>query len=280
MRLLFKILIALVVVIVLVIFGAWLGLQVKPARLPNVSAGDAPKTVPLSDDLPLPVRRFAQTVYGESVPLVESVIVQGHGDLAPFGLPVPSRFRFYFDTTRSSYYHDIEMTWYTLSVMHVHERLLDGRTMMDLGPIGYYENIPQNNEAATQGYWAEMMAWMPSVLLTSPDLRWESVDENTVRLYLPNLESPETAFTLRFDPATGLLSELETRRFKGESDETRSRWRNRILEWARIDGWYVPVRSETQWEDSTPWAMWEVDQVAANAEVAPRFAQFGGDVTP
>jgi hypothetical protein len=37
------------------------------------------------------------------------------------------------------------------------------------------------------------------------------------------------------------------------------------------------VRSQTQWNQDTPWATWEVEQVALNVDVSARLGQFGGE---
>ena len=118
---------------------------------------------------------------------------------------------------------------------------------------------------------------MPSIVLTDTRLRWEAVDATTARLHLPGLDDEE-AFTVRFDANTGLMTEIETLRYQDESRPERWRWFNRILEWGVVDGLRVPVRSQTQWNNDTPWATWEVEQVALNADVSARLAQFGGDI--
>ncbi len=272
----------LLLVIVALIFGllavGWLGLQVRAPRFPAVPSGPAPRTVPLPADLPAPVQRFARALFGDQLPEVKSAMILGRARLAPTGLPMPTRFRFYYDAARSSHYHDIQVTWFGLTFLRIHERNLEGHATLDLAMLGRIEDAPRTNRAAIQGYWAEALAWLPAIPLTDPRVRWEAVDATTARLHLPGLEDEE-AFTVRFDPDTGLLSEIETMRYQDESRPERWRWRNRVLTWGVVDGLRVPVRSQTQWNDNTPWATWEVEQVVLNVDVAARLAQFGGDVS-
>jgi hypothetical protein len=221
------------------------------------------------------VQRYIQAVYPDGIPDVQSALIQGHGRLAPTGIFMPARFRFYYDAR--GYYHDIEMTWFTLPFMRVHERMRDGHSKFDLGVIGESEDEPKTNRAGTQGYYAELLAWVPAMLIQDERVRWEAIDETSARLYLPGLDDDE-ALAIHFDPETGLLDWMETRRYREDTDAERRRWRNTILEWARVDGWLLPVRTETQWDDDTPWATWELNNVVLNVDVAIRMAQFGGDV--
>lgn len=274
---LFRILLPSLGAILSLLGFAWLGLKIRAPRLPALPADPAPPMRPLPDGLPAPVARYAAAVYGDALPKVESAVVQGRARLAPTGLPMPCRFRFYYDGPGANYYHDIRVTWWRRTVMRIHERLLDGHSILDLSLIGRVEDDPNTNRAAVQGYWAEVLAWIPALALADSRLRWQAVDDSTARVLLPGLDDVE-AFTLRFDADSGLLQEIETLRYAEAGSDTRRRWRNRVLRWEMLDGVRVPVIAETQWDDEPPWATWQVEQVALNLNVSARLAQFGGDV--
>ncbi len=276
MRMLIRILVIVVSFFVLMLAGGWLGLQVKASSFPVIVSADSPRMIPIPEGLPAPVERFAQAVFGDSLPEVQSAMVQGRAQLAPTGMPMPTRFRFYYDAVRNSHYHDIQVTWFNLTFMRIHERNLEGHVRLDLAIIGQVDDAPHTNRAGIQGYWSEVLAWVPSIALTDSRVRWEAVDETTARLVLPGLDDAE-AFTVRFAADTGLITEIETMRYQSEENAERWRWFNRILEWGVVDGLRVPVRAQTQWRDDTPWATWEVEQVALNVNVSARLAQFGGD---
>jgi hypothetical protein len=203
--------------------------------------------------------------------------VLGRAQLAPTGFPMPTRFRFYYHAVTSSHYHDIQVTWFNLTFMRIHERNQEGHVSLDLSILGQVDDAPKTNRAGIQGYWGEVLAWVPSIVLTDPRVRWEAVDDTTAHLYLPGLDDVE-AFTVRFDGDTALITEVETMRYQSEENTERWRWFNRILEWETVNGLRVPIRSQTQWNDNTPWATWEVEQVVLNVDVSARMAQFGGDV--
>lgn len=252
----------------------WFGLRLKADPFPPLADKPNPERRPIPDDLPDPVRAFAAAIYPDGVPVVESAVVQGRGPLAPAGFPMPTRFRFSYDTVNPAYYHLIEVTWFKQKILTVNERLLDGAAVMDLGPMGRVEDIMQVNQAAIQGYWAEMLAWVPAVVLTDERVQWEAVDDTHARLVIPELDTTE-AFLVTFDAATHRMTEIETMRYAGESDTTRTRWRNRVLEWGTVDGWMVPVAAETQWADQTPWATWYIEDIALNVDVQERLMRFG-----
>lgn len=277
MRMVIRMVVGVAAFLVVLVAGGWLGFQIKASPFPPVSPGPEPSRVPIPSDLPAPVRRFAQAVYGDSLPVIETALITGRAPLAPTGLPMPTRFRFYYDAARSSHYHDIQVTWFNLTFMRIHERNLEGHVRLDLSILGQVDDAPRTNRAGIQGYWGEALAWLPAIPLTDSRVRWEAVDDTTARLYLPGLDDEE-AFTVRFDAATGLMTEIETRRYQAEANPERWRWFNRVLAWGEVDGLRVPVRSQTQWNDNAPWATWEIEQIALNVDVSARLAQFGGDV--
>lgn len=273
---LISIIVIVVPLAVLLLAGGWLGFQIKPRRFPTVPTKTPPHTLSLPVNLPAPVVRFAHTVFGDRLPEANSAMVLGRARLAPTRMPMATRFWFYYDAARSSYYHDIRVTWFNRTFMRIHERNLEGHAILDLSFLGRVEDALRTNRAAVQGYWGEVLAWVPSIVLTDTRVRWESIDATTAQLYLPGLDDAE-AFTVRFDANTGLMTGFETMRYQAESHAERRLWRNHVLEWGVVNGLRVPVRSQTQWNEDTPWATWEVEQVVLNEDVSARLAQFGGD---
>ena len=80
-------------IIVVVLLVGWVGLKIKPRPFsPYAERTPALETVPLPDDLPAPVSRFYQTVYGDEIPLIETVVIKGRAEMSPFGVKLPARF--------------------------------------------------------------------------------------------------------------------------------------------------------------------------------------------
>lgn len=242
----------------LVLVG-WLGLKVK-ARPFAPHPGEAPdlETIPLPDGLPAPVERFYRAIYGEGIPLIESAIISGRAQLRVFGITFPARFRF-THIAGQSYRHRIEATIFGLPIMKVNERYLDGTTRLEL-PFGVVEDEPKVDQAANLGLWTES-AWLPSVWITAPRVRWEPVDDDTALLRVPFGEIEDT-IVVRFDPQTGMLRVLEAMRYKDAADEAKTLWINTALEWRDLDGATIPTVAAIVWfDEGTPWAVFTVEEV-------------------
>jgi len=108
-------------------------------------------------------------------------------------------------------------------IMRIHERFREGHARLDMAIIGQVENSPKVDHASLQGFYAETLAWLPAIALSDGAIRWETVDDHTARAFLPGADDAES-FTLRFDPVTGLLTEVEALRYRDANSPERSRW--------------------------------------------------------
>lgn len=180
----------------------WLGLQIPPAPFtsPNLLAAGA-KLIPLPANLPAPVERYYHTVYGEQIPVIETVVIAGRGRIRPFGVWLPARFVMVHNAGRD-YRHYFEATFFGLPFLRVNEGYLDGQSFFE-SPMGTYYNDPNTNQGANLALWAEG-GWFPGLWLTDPRAKWEAVDECTTLLRVPFENQTET-FTVRFNPETGLV---------------------------------------------------------------------------
>jgi hypothetical protein len=271
---LYRILLVLLVVFALIIALGWLGFRVPSSAFPAPDTSQAAPltTQPIPQDLPVPVERFARAVYGDALPSAQSAMISGHAEVTINGITMPARFRFYYDMGHG-HYHDIQVTWYSTPIMAIHERYLDGQAIIDIPIIGRTENRPHTNAASNQGFWAELIAWMPALAISDPRVRWEAIDDNSARMIVPNAAAEE-AFTLTFDPTTGYLDTLTAQRYQDESNERRH-WEPRALEWRLVNGTPTMARSSIRWDEDAPWVIWEIDHIAFNVDVTTRLAHFG-----
>jgi hypothetical protein len=252
----------------------WLGTRIKPPRFksPNWRSRDLGSTH-LPADLPVPVARYARAVFGDTVPLVESAVLIGRAELTFNGITFKGRFKFYH-RAGLAYYHSIELTWFGLPVIKVHERYMDGQAILNI-PGARIENDEKTNLSANPGLWAESI-WLPSIWFTDDRVQWIAVDDTTAKLIVPDA-ADEEQFTLTFDPGTGLLKEMKTLRYQESDDPARHRWTNTAIEWGEKNGIRIPVLASTRWDDDKPWAVWFIDDVVYNVDVSGRFATFGGE---
>jgi hypothetical protein len=243
----------------------WVGLQVPPAAFPLFPEGAGITAfVPLPADLPEPVERFYQAVYGDRIPVIESAVISGRAQLRVAGITFPSRFRF---THRAGqdYSHDIVSTIFGLPLLHVHESYIDGWSRLEL-PFGVTEGEPKVEQAANLGLWAESI-WLPGIFLTDKRVHWTAVDAETALLTVPYGEHEET-FVVRFDPETGLIRLLEAMRYREATSEQKTLWINEILAWGKIGGALLPSEATVTWlDEGTPWATFRVEEIVTNADV-------------
>jgi hypothetical protein len=255
---------------------AWSGTRVRPPPFesPTWHSRDA-GSMELAADLPAPVARYATTVFGGSIPVVESALILGRADLTLNGIAVKGRFTFYHQAG-SAYRHEIQLTWFGLPLVTVVEQFKDGQAVMSL-PGTRIENDEKTNRAANQGLWAEAL-WLPSIWFTDRRVEWVAIDDAAARLVIPDA-ADEEQLTTTFDADTGLIQDLTTLRYGQSDDPARRRWTNTAIEWGAMNGIRIPVVISTRWGDDKPWARWSVDDVIYNLDVSRRFATFGkGDV--
>lgn len=255
----------LVGAICLAVPAAWLGLRVQPAPLPAPALAAAPTGVAaLPEDLPAPVERFYRSLYGEALPVIDTIVVSGRGTMRIQGITFPSRYRF-SHVTGEAYRHYIETTVFGAPMLSVNEWFVDGAGRLEL-PFGVSEGR-QIDQGANLALWAELV-WAPAVWVTDPAARWEPVDATTARLVVPFGGTAET-FTVVFDPDTGLLQRMESLRYKDEQATAKTLWINEVREWGQLDGQTVPLVTAVRWGDEgTSWAVLSTEDVLYNADLS------------
>lgn len=230
----------------------WLGLTIKPASFPAPlqPAGEAP-TLPLPAGLPAPVERFYRVTYGERIPVITAAVVSGRGRMAPFGIPIPIRFRFIYDLGESpqplDYRADIHGAFFRMPVMRVNETYHKGHALGQM-PLGVDQG-PWYDQAMNLRVWCEILTWLPAALLTDPRIHWEPVDEATALLAAP-LGEQEQKILVRFDPRTGEVQYFEAMKYRTEHEKML--WINSV--------WF---------DQGKPWLHLDVEVVALNAPLDP-----------
>ncbi|GEM44521.1 DUF6544 family protein [Deinococcus cellulosilyticus] len=255
------------VVVWLLVLGAFLygGLLVPSAPYPASSAATEVNPLPLPADLPAPVERFFRKIYGNQVPQIQTAEITGLAHLRLGGIRFPARFRF-LHRTGYGYRHDMEVTWYGIRIMTVKEVYAHGQGRMEL-PSGVTEKEPKVNQGANLALWAEAI-WFPALWVTDPRVKWEPVDASTALLRVPFEDQTET-FVVRFDPGSGLLTLMESMRYKAADSPSRTLWLNESVQWEPLNGQLFPTVGKVIWfDDRVPWAQFRVQHVKFNLSFA------------
>jgi hypothetical protein len=260
----------------------WLGLQVQPKSFsfyledtpPSPAMTPPLETLPLPTDLPAPVERFYQTLYGEEVPVIETAVIQGRGTMKPFmNIPIPARFVF-VHTAGKDYRHYFEATWFGIPLLKVDEGYLDGESFFE-SPMGRYFDEQNANQGANLALWAEA-SWFPALWLTDRRVRWEPVDAYSALLYVPFEEKQEN-FIVRFNPHTNLIDQMEAMRYRDLGQgQPKILWIVRNEPSQPVAGTLIPSASSVMWLDQgEPWAYFNLEDLAYNVDVSSYIQQRG-----
>jgi len=252
----------------LLLSAGWLGLRVRPRSFPSHPAKTPElRTAPLPASLPAPVDRFFRTVYGERMPVIETVVIRGRATIRPvFNIPLPARFVFVHNAGRD-YRHYFEATFFGVPFMKVNEGYVDGKSFFE-GPVGTYTDDPNTNQGANLALWAEA-AWFPAILVTDPRVRWQPVDDRTALLYVP-FENEEENFVVRFNPETGLIDMMEAMRYRDPGEgKSKILWITRDVAGPAIPGSKLGATGSATWLDQgRPWAIMTLEEVVFNVDVS------------
>ncbi len=263
---------AIINIVILLLLFVVFGFRQPPAPFPPYTGVSSPvTTAPIPDGLPAPVERYLRLTYGDAVPVYTSAVVSGRGTLRFMGLTMPARLRFTHESGKN-YRHYIENTFFGIPIFKVNERYLDGHTLFEL-PFGVEEDKPGTDSAANQGLWAETVFY-PAYLITDPRLRWQAVDEDTARLFVP-FKDGEQEFTVEFDQQSGMMTHIETLRYRDEKSGFLRWWGDNIY---GLDQNGDPVLEgfSVTWEDEgTPWLVVKLEDTIFNTDVSQYIRQKG-----
>lgn len=254
------------IVAVALVGVVWLGFQVPFPDFPSVAGDAVPSpTYAVPTDLPPPVERWLRAVSldGETLPRIVNATYLGHARARPFGVWLPVRHRVVVTPGRW-FTREMEFPWYGLPLIRALDSYRGGVGETRLrGIVNAVTRGPHTDQGAYLALASE------SILLPSVEAlqgRWEEVDDTTARLHLP-FRQGEELLEVRFDPATGLASEIRAQRYQDEGGP-KVGWRVVLSGYRELAGLRVATRVAVVWEDAgQPWSVWRIDRLALNVGV-------------
>lgn len=252
----------------------WLGLRVPPRNFASpVTEPQDLGSVAIPSGLPVPVRRYLQTVCGDSCPRIESMMAWGHAR-ANFGVWMPLRFRL---SHRPGYdfRREMDVTWFGLPVIKALDQYINGKGMT--GPVGSAATGPEVNQGSNLILWAEA-GLFPSLLISDPRIRWQAIDDHSARLIVPFGDQTDE-LTFHFDPQSGLPHRISALRYR-EPGGQKIPWHADTERWQQVNGVQVPARVAITWEDQgTPWSVWEFEGVLWNVDISEALPSLQAEIS-
>ena len=256
-----KRLLIIVAILAVIIAIIGLGFQIKPRHFKALSQPQPElETIEIPGGLPKPVVTFYRTIYGEKAPLIDSVVIIGHGRVRPFGIWLPTRFAIIHNAGKD-YRHYFEATFFGIPVLKINEGYIDGQSFFE-SPMGTYYNDANSNQGANLALWAEG-AWFPSLWISDPRAHWQAIDDTTAALFVP-YEKSEENFIVRFNPQSGLVDLMEVMRYRSPNDTKKILWLTNEVKLA--DG--SSISYATWLDDGKPWAEFVIDDMRFNLDVS------------
>ena len=248
-----------ILAVIIAIIG--LGLQIKPRHFKALSQPQPElKTMEIPGGLPKPVETFYRTFYGEVAPLIDSVVIIGHGRGRQFGIWLPTSFAIIHNAGKD-YRHYFEATFFGIPVLKINEGYIDGQSFFE-SPMGTYYNDANSNQGANLALWAEG-AWFPSLWISDPRAHWQAIDDTTAALFVPYTKGEEN-FIVRFNPQNGLVDLMEVMRYRSPNDTSKILWLTNEVKSA--DG--SSISYATWLDDGKPWAEFVIDDMRFNLDVS------------
>lgn len=211
MEILFILFVALLVVVLLGLAG----LRIQPrVRKPELQAAEEAPRIPLPLDIPEPLRTYIKNQFGETIPQPTSVTVWGNGQMIGPKLPgisnswIPMSWTLYLVPGQAFVWHT-NLSWFGITFLRGGDELRKGHGRFMMGnTVLEKHNLDLSEDTIL---WLHSLLFAPTALLNDPRLRWEAVDEHSVRLIAPYAKDGTRAYKLCFDEQMQLIR-IETQR--------------------------------------------------------------------
>ena len=204
------------------------------------------------EDLPLPVRRYFETVLQEGQQHVTQVRLTQAGQFRLGGADAawhPFTARQIYSVSPPGYVWDAYIELAPLVSARVLDAYVDDEGLLRANlfgaiPVASAGPDHQMNEAELQRYLSET-PWFPTALLPTAGVSWDGIDDRTARATITDGDVTATG-VFHFDEA-GYLRRLTADRYRQDTDTT-APWVGRYGTYEKRNGMEIPTEAEVGWE--------------------------------
>lgn len=199
------------------LFIGWLGFRIPARALKPRIIQISNKKTPLDGSdgtLPSPVLRYLRLLYPEGLPYDEHLVAWGSGRISShlrvFGdVWLPLNWSLYLKPGLA-YLWRVNITWYTRPFLRGGDFYQEGKGTYHMGKDVVESEFINLSQFTV--LWLYTIVLTPYIFLSKLDFQWRIVDENTVWLTVPGQQRTCNDFKLTFNPVTGYLQQIETKR--------------------------------------------------------------------
>lgn len=260
-------------ILITILAVAWSGLKYPPKSLPpHPEETKSMRLISIPSNLPKPVERHFDEVFDLKAPAIETAVVWGKADLRISGIWAPALFKAYYYIPGHDFMREMEITWFGKTVFKGKDSYINGKGSFGIG--GKAESGEKIDSASNLTVWAEAV-FAPTKFIADPKIRWQVIDDNTAKLIVP-LNDAEDTITVKFDPETGLMSEMRAPRYRSQ-ELKKAPWIVRFYDWREQHGIKVPQLVTVGWADENePRARFKIDGIEYNVGVTRKIPKDAG----
>lgn len=196
-------------------FG-WLGFRI-PARVfkPKFSAKSHDlEPLTFAENLPEPFANFLRQKYPEGISPERSIVAWGRGKITAqmraFGkVWLPLSWTLYLKPGEA-YLWRTKINWFTRTFLSGGDLFLNNRGFYKMGS----ETLESEyiDQSIFTMLWVYSLVYSPYSFANNSDLKWKTIDDHTVWVAVPGTDTTYNDFKLNFNPTTGLLEKIQTKR--------------------------------------------------------------------
>ncbi|MFB0545508.1 MAG: DUF6544 family protein, partial [Anaerolineae bacterium] len=157
---------------------------------------------------------------------------------------------------------EAELKWFGFTILRGKDEFVGGKGRMVIG--GQVAEGEGFDQADNQRIWHESF-WMPAALAEDSRVRWEAVDDTTVKMFIPYKDG-EDELRLKFDPQTHLLTDLFSKRYSSDDQEMRPYWET-YRDYREFNGVLVPTSLGAAYDEDF-YVYLTVDGIVYNVDVS------------